>query len=220
MAADKGKISTKYAGCSEWEYVMGSSNPYVGDWTITATKGTQTKSEIVSVSEQKQYEVLVLYDLYLIKDGLFNTDYTHTFYGNDSRSSLTEDSNGYVYLYSNKVSSSYATCSIENVDVTYYKYLVFDGQARGYYSANVCPAFGILLTTASAGSYSTFRTVKMIRTSRQTAFNTRETMYLDITSFIYSNADIGLQEAGSSSNNGAYGGIQCYNLYLSNTVPT
>ncbi len=162
---------------------------------------------------------MALYDLYLIKDGLFNTDYTHTFYGG-SNSSLTEDANGYVYLYSANKSSTYATCSITNVDLTYYKYLIFDGSARGYYSSGRCPAFGILLNTASGGSYSTWRGVTMIQTSRQSSFNARGIKYYDISKFKYKASSVGLQEAGSAASPVVYGGIRCYNLYLSNTLPT
>lgn len=216
FASGSGRVTKDNPNFSIWTFYV-TPKEY-GPWTIVAVNGTEVNQETITVTEEKQYNITVLLSHYLIKDGKFNTDYVHQFYGG-TNSSLTENPNGFVLLYSANKSSTYATCEIKNVDIRYYNNLVFDGNARGYYAAGICPAFGLLLNIASSGSSSSFRRASMIQTSRQSAFNARNTWTCDIKLINHSSISIGLQEAGSASSPAVYGGIQCYNLYLTNTPP-
>lgn len=48
--------------------------PSAGTWTVTATNGTQTKSNTVSITAEGQVETVTLsYELYLLKDGVLAT---------------------------------------------------------------------------------------------------------------------------------------------------
>ena len=211
-----GRIVKDNPNLSVWTFYVTPSE--YGQWTIVALNGVLLSQESITVEAKKQYDIILVLDHYLIANGKFNTYYTHRFYGG-ANSSLTEDQNGFVLLYSSNKSSTYATCEIQHVDIRYYDYLVFDGNARGYYASAVCPAFGLLLSTASGGSHSSFRSSTMIQTSRQSAFNSRRVLKLDIRRISSSSISVGLQEAGSAASPAVYGGIRCYNLYLTNTPP-
>lgn len=47
-------------------------------WTVTATSGTDTISDTVTIDSAKQYDVELSYNLYLIKDGVIKTPYSTT----------------------------------------------------------------------------------------------------------------------------------------------
>ena len=199
---------------SLWFYGISDSN--YGTWVIEATKGDKSAEASITVSDNKEYDVTLNYPIYLVKDGKFTADYTATRYGG---SYLEENANGYVVLHSSAASNTYATCQFSpDIDVTEYKYIVFDGQARGYYKSGACPAYGIISSRASGANYTTFSSAKVLLSATTNSLTTRATTYCDISSQTGSKS-IGFQEAGSGSSN-AQGDIYCYNLYLSREVPT
>lgn len=59
------EISTYF---SRYFYLVTPSR--FGSWTVTATDGTNTISETVSVTENKEYDVVLRYRIYLIQNGV------------------------------------------------------------------------------------------------------------------------------------------------------
>ena len=76
-------------------------NVTVGEWTVSCTDGSRTKSASVSITADGQSESVTLsYSLSIIVNGKFNQDVTGSWsVGNSGPGSMGENSNGYVGLY-------------------------------------------------------------------------------------------------------------------------
>lgn len=214
LKPDQGIPVADNSSFATWFYSVSDSN--YGAWDVRATKNGNSKEKSVSVTENKEYDIWLYYDIYLIKDGKFNTDFTATRYGG---SYLEENANGYVVLHSNAATNSYATCQFSpDIDVTDYNYLIFDGRARGYYASGKCPAYGIITSRGYGRSSTSFSVARVLLSSTTNTLTARATTYCGISNQI-GEKPIGFQEAGSGQSN-AQGDIYCYNLYLSDEVPT
>ena len=69
LDASKGHISAEDSRLADWYYAVSASN--YGTWTVTASNGTNSTSATVTINANKQYDVGLTYDLYLLKNGLF-----------------------------------------------------------------------------------------------------------------------------------------------------
>ena len=191
----------------------------VNPWTVTATLGTNTTSDTIIIDSADEYDLVLDYNLWLIRNGVFTLDYTHTLYGYSS-ATWTEESEGYTSLYVPKVSSSFTTGYFENVDVTDYPYLVCESKTKGYSdTAKYCPAAGIINALNKNSNPTTFSAwVKLMTGNQTTSAYTEGTFYCDISS-LFGTQNVGLQVAGSGSSN-ISGECRCFNLYLSHEIPS
>lgn len=191
-------------------------------WTVTATLGTNTASDTVTIDAAEQYALVISYVRYLILNGVTGSGLTIANQRSASNLTTGEDSyGGYVNLHSAAAANTYDTAAFTTtIDVSSYAYLVFRGMARGFYNNNNgCPAYGLLNTIASGSSSSTWYAKTMLRTSGGgTLPAAPEVFTLDISQFSGSYL-IGFQEAGSGGNSWQ-GDVRCYDLYLTNTAPT
>ena len=64
-----------------------------GEWTVTATSGTDTVSDTVTIDSNKQYDVELSFNLYLLKNGKFQ--YEYTVIGNPT---ISEEADGSVQI--------------------------------------------------------------------------------------------------------------------------
>ena len=90
LAASEGHTSASDSRLADWYYSVSSSN--YGAWTVTASNGTNTVSASVTINTNKQYDVGLTYDLYLLKNGLFQFEH--------GKNETTETQyNGYIGFY-------------------------------------------------------------------------------------------------------------------------
>lgn len=188
-------------------------------WTVTATLGGESSSDTIVINSAKEYSLELLYDLYLVKDGVVNSNYTATKGGYTS--ATISYGEGYVAIETGEVSGSYSLLYFTpQILLSEYDYLVFDGCARGYAEANkFYQSYGVVNTVSSSGgTQSTFSSSGVLLSGNASSYTARSMQYIDI-SAVSSTSYVGFQTAGSSYYHIA-GGIRCYNFYLSNTAPS
>ena len=190
-------------------------------WTVTMRTVSRQATAQIIIDSTIVYEMTMTFSDYLIENGVVKTGLTLANQRSASNLTTGSDDNGdYINLHSAASASSYDTAAFTTeIDVTNYNYLVFRGMARGYYSANSCPAFGLLNVINSGGSASTWTVSKMIRDNGGGSLpSSPSVLVLDISSYSGS-YKIGFQEAGSGGNSWQ-GDARCYDLYLTNENPT
>lgn len=188
----------------------------VNPWTVTATletdTGTDTASTTVLITTNREYDVELSYIVYIIKNGvapsetpIANNGGTLTYY------------TGYINLHSPASSGSWANVhTVNKINVKYHEYLVCDSSARGHYEPG-CPAFGLFSNVGTVGYKSSFYAFKDVINAGTNTLSGRKVQYIDISQHTESYY-IGFQEAGSGGY-GWQGDFNCYNLYLSHTIP-
>jgi len=72
LRQNKGHVHSDDSTLADWYYSVSTVN--FGEWTVTATKGIDTASVTVEVSELVQYDVFVTYDLYIVRNGIYDAD--------------------------------------------------------------------------------------------------------------------------------------------------
>lgn len=99
--------------------------PYAATWTVTATDGTNTKSESVEITSEGQSESITLnYGVYLFKEGRGQiTPFTSTHETNGTTSIGT---NEIVLNYSSTSNGQVAVKTVNAVDLSNYSKLIFD----------------------------------------------------------------------------------------------
>lgn len=106
--------------------------PYAATWTVTATNGTDTKSETVEISAEGQLESVKLsYRLYIVKDGVDITEVTGGWevleQGNSTPTFGTE--NGAFYFKPTYGGGVAKIATSKSVDFSAYSTLYFDAQS-------------------------------------------------------------------------------------------
>lgn len=185
-------------------------------WVMTAVRNGQTKTASVIVSEAKEYDVPIAFEIYFIKNGLFTAEATHA-KGGYANSIVSENANGYVEFTTPIASQTYSTLYFSAVTRGAQNYLVFDGQWRGF-AGSWCPAFGVLASLSANGSSpSVFSPGYLLDSSTRGSYANRSVKSLAIDS-AESSVQVALQMAGSQLSEVA-GGLRIYNLYLTETAP-
>lgn len=135
----------------------------VNAWTVTATLGTDTASDTVTISDNKQYDLVIYTSVYLVKNGTKITDFTVQNY-----SVITQQS-GYVNFY---INGNYAATftSTDPVDLTQYSKIKITIPNNGisYYRSGATPSLVIgssrpwFTNQGSSSSYSNFSLVETL----------------------------------------------------------
>lgn len=190
----------------------------INPWTVTATLGSDTKSDTVIIDAADEYDVILSYDLYFVRNGIVQDGFTATLSGISSASITQGD--GYLEHDVPQVNSSFTALYYgvkQNFPIGY-NYLVYDGQQKGFYqSPGTCPAFGLISTLATGSSNSTFIAYTGTRNARDNNYIARDVYTLDISN-VSGDYWVGSSIA-SSANQSVTGGERVFNLYLTNNLP-
>ena len=123
----------------QWVFAI----PEAGTWTVTATDGTNSKSQSVRITSEGQVEsVRLIYPLYLVKNGVMNEEYV--FQKNSGNSTATTvDGVLRVVILDNQYATWYTSKQIPLADYSYATIKIAGGAAR----YNV--SFGVLTSKES-----------------------------------------------------------------------
>lgn len=204
-------------------YIFTFKSSEFGTWSVTATLGTDTTTETISISENKVYQLQLQYEIWLIKDGLFVSGYNHAVSG---YTSATVDQNysggGYVRLHSPKSASTRAflhfykgSSDVRSIPLTSYNYIVCEHRVKGHGSDATIPAYGAATSLGSSSSDPSYSAYHGFGTSSISSLTSRATTYVDISS-LTGDYWVGFNEGGNANTDGEF---DCYNLYLSKVHP-
>ena len=118
-------------------------------WTVTATLGTNSASNTVTIDSNKQYDLELFYDYIFYDSGYMDNALACTnVYGDNGTQSLTNQNNA-LTIYNDYTSGNQAltwfTGIYEKIDVTDYSALELVVQSRTAYSNSRC-AIGLFST--------------------------------------------------------------------------
>lgn len=99
----------------QWVFAI----PEPGDWTVTATKGSNSKSQSVSITAQEQYAHIRLSFSYLYNAGVFDEEYEITEFKNTKCTIAYNEEN--IYIKSTADSTAYGFVVFKDV--------IFEGQS-------------------------------------------------------------------------------------------
>ncbi len=145
------KTLTAKTTSGQWVFAI----PETGTWTVTATQGTNTKSQSVSITSEGQFESVELsYQLVIIENGYDKVGLT---------------TKGNVYEHDSDFDGGYYVQgeAYYEVDVTKYKTLTFDSRFYTYGNGNGSPTVEVRKTSNS-------------KISSQTVTQTKTTYTIDL----------------------------------------
>ena len=90
-------------------------------WTVAATNGTDTISDTIIIDSNKQYDVELTYNLYLIKDGVIKTTY-----GNDSGVTIINYSDSIGIQFGSNSNAFWVQLTSTLINNVAYRKLVLD----------------------------------------------------------------------------------------------
>lgn len=105
-----------------WSYWFFQTTDF-GEWTVTATLESDTAVDNVTISENKQYNVFLSFNVYLVKNGVLQSGYSL------ERGGLNEFSqqSGYVFAKGNNNATGVGTIHISVYSVNYFVLEVNEG---------------------------------------------------------------------------------------------
>lgn len=124
-------------------------------WTVTATLGTDSASDNVTIDSNKQYDLEIIYQLYIIKNGLFVNGFS---FPKPLRSgytvSITQNVNGYLRVEQSTMQSQGAATN--QIDLSTYSTLSVEaysssGISHGWVGAYASYNYGSQDALSSAG---------------------------------------------------------------------
>ena len=108
LAAARGHTNASDTTLADWYYAIVSTN--YGSWTATAARDGETASRTVTVDSAKQYDVFLAYNIYLIRDGVLDSNVNATF----GATSGAKSGNNYVITSEGSGSDNYCWLSISS----------------------------------------------------------------------------------------------------------
>lgn len=129
LGPDKSHVKASDSSFAEWYYAISPSN--YGEWTVTAIRSSDqaTESKNVTVSENKQYDLEIIFRFYVFREGYgLPSGYTYKSTTTDTGGGIAVNLN-YIYL------SNYSICILPAVDITNYDVLnctVTEAASGGY----------------------------------------------------------------------------------------
>ena len=121
----------------------------VNAWTVTATDGTSTKSKTIIIDSADEYDITIVYRIYLIKNGVQQVEFYK------SGGTLTDNEGTYCAFNSGGNVAVIARPQ-SAIDITDYSSLVFtlyDSSSRSWPTSN-CPSCGVGSTAPTINSSS------------------------------------------------------------------
>lgn len=208
------------------DYYFPVSPGSYGEWAITATLGSNSTSGNVTISANKQYDVVLTYDLYLVRNGVVMDGYSaqHLVTGDYASIAAYDDYTKFlVDLTGQSINAyGYSVYFSPKVDLTAWKTLVLDCQLisvfQNYAGKVRAPAFGLASSNEPAtGHGPTLETSyqKQLASATVSSLSERTTYYLDVAAAageLYVMATI---EGSSGVKNPE---LRVFNFYLSKDV--
>lgn len=90
LGPDKSHVNAGDITLADWYYAVSPGN--YGTWAVTATRGQDTATVTVTVDSNKQYDVFLSFNVYLVRNGVLQSGYSLYQSGN----SISQES-GYLY---------------------------------------------------------------------------------------------------------------------------
>lgn len=195
LAPSKGHTNNTDTAYADWYYSVPSSN--YGSWTVTAAKSGKTASKTVSVSTNEQYDVQVIYKLYIIRNGYMNSSY-------EIKNNLRNDgfelqyydnysATGYVRIPAAGKNSAKATDAIDLTPYTALKATGYKTNANSGYKAavSVWPSLtrygdsGQILATSAGIAYFTTASSTISADISTIAGDKYVGVYIDVSNEMY-----------------------------------
>jgi len=184
--SDQGHENASDTSLYDYYFIIHASQfDSVNPWTVTATLGSDTASATVIIDSADEYDVVLDYGYYLVKDGLLTSNAITTF---ASHNTVTQNT-GYVEFTDASNNQVGIFSSTDAVDLTNYSTLVITITEGGSFAGNekvptIC--IGSTRPTTSGGSANITGIVastKLLATS-QSAWNiTAGTYTLDVSGY-------------------------------------
>lgn len=187
-------------------YIFKIEETQFGTYDITTTKNTNITRDSITINEVALYEITVLYEIWLIKNGQVLADFVGRnvsgITSGDSYATMAQSGNIAFLVYTPQL-----------YDLSYYNTItavIPNSNARSY-SVNTCPSFGIgtgnITIDSSKANVSGYTSYKKFNLSSTYIQNGTYTIDISSTS---GNFRFALAASGTSSYNGA--------LYISDLV--
>lgn len=105
-------------------------------WTVTATLGTETASDTVTVNAANEYDLMISYKLYVVQNGYFANGFS---FPNNLRAgatpTITENVNGSLRIVMNTSTSTGGATNL--IDLSSYSALVVEADVHVQYGCDV-----------------------------------------------------------------------------------
>ena len=122
LGPDKSHVKASDSAFAEWYYAVSPDN--YGEWTVTAIRQSDqaTESKTVTISENKQYDLEIIFRFYLFREGYGLTNGYSISYSTNGGSGAGGSSN------LNKISLTYTASFVikPSIDITDYTLLCFN----------------------------------------------------------------------------------------------
>lgn len=175
LDASKSHINAISSDVADWYYSVGFSN--YGAWTVTASLNGRSKSKTITIDSNKQYDVMLDYPIFILKNGIVQSGYSLGTYNLGSFTITQEDGDLY---YSAGTGSGNGSIYVEQT-------LDFDALVASGYSKAVMDVMPVensaapYLRVGTSTAYDEYlASVQIAQPSIQSA-SVRYTKELDIT---------------------------------------
>lgn len=134
LGPEKSHVNADDNTLADWYYSVSSSN--YGEWTVTATLGTETASDTVIVDSASEYDVVLSYQLYIVQNGYFANGFS--FPNNLRRGAtptITENVSGSLRIVMPISTSTGGATNL--IDLSSYSALVVEADVHVQYGCDV-----------------------------------------------------------------------------------
>ena len=157
-----------------------------GSWTIMATDGTNTTSEIISVTENKGYEVFLTYNYYLFRSGAGGIIPLSS--GHESNSSISIETSGISTNYTSSSGYQIFCCNTNAIDLSEFSALCVEGlvterQTSSQYGGVIAVASSIMVA-ADDLTYSKYVAKTPILTGQSVQTTILDISSIDISGYV------------------------------------
>lgn len=134
--SDQGHENASDTSLYDYYFIIHASQfDSVNPWTVTATLGAQSKTETIIINSAEEYDVVIAYAIYFVKDGVIDTALTSEMTGG----SITQKS-GYVRFATGPSAVAFFDASVNSNFSTIVLEVVNSGNESWH--GNQCPAIG------------------------------------------------------------------------------
>lgn len=191
-----GRAHTKAADSDMADYYCPVGSGSYGTWTVTATLDSDSASDSVTISANRQYDMVLTYDLYFVRNGVVmnGRSAAHNVPSGGTVQASISAEEGYTrFLVSLNGQSSnaygYSVYFTPNVDLSGWRTLVLDcrylSAYQNYGGAVRAPIFGLSAATAptnpGVGPTLDYSVQKTIAAASASTLTERASFLLDVT---------------------------------------
>lgn len=183
----------------------------VNPWTVTATLSGDTASDTIIIDTADEYDLILNYILYVVKDGTLQSGITFT-----AKNGSAEQQTGFYRYMSSGNTGSVAYASIPNFSkYSSITFELYDSSGQCYNLASNVPSFGVSTNVptvdAGSGTVSGYTAYKKMSIG-ENSYITKATYTLDISSAASTAQYLAMGVCGTASFSGS---LRIKNFYLS-----